>query len=67
MLCLKRRKPIFETEIRYAKKEVKVKMELKRILFDIGRFFVFPIIVVGIVLFMILFGDPINDDLGGDC
>ena len=42
-------------------------MELKRILFDIGRFFVFPIIVVGIVLFMILFGDPINDDLGGNC
>ena len=67
MLCLKRRKPIFETEIRYAKKEVKVKMELKRILFDIYLFFAFPIIVVGIVLFMILFGDPMEEVLEEDC
>jgi len=42
-------------------------MELKRILFDIGRFFVFPIIVVGIVLFMILFGDPMEEVLEEDC
>ena len=66
MLCLKRRKPIFETEIRYAKKEVKVKMELKRILFDIYLFFAFPVIVVGIALFMLLFGDSV-EDMGGDC
>ena len=42
-------------------------MKLKRILFDIYLFFAFPVIVVGIALFVLLFGDPIDDDLGGDC
>ena len=41
-------------------------MELKRILFDIYLFFAFPVIVVGIALFMLLFGDSV-EDMGGDC
>ena len=40
-------------------------MKLKGILFDIYLFFAFPVIVVGIALFMLLFG--VRDDDLGDC
>ena len=42
-------------------------MKLKRILFDIYLFFAFPVIVVGIALFMLLFGDPMEEVLEEDC
>jgi len=40
-------------------------MKLKGILFDIFIFVAIPVIVVGIVLYMLLFG--VRDDDLGDC
>jgi len=42
-------------------------MKLKEVFRIIYLSVAFPVIVVGIVLLMLLFGDPIDDDLGGDC
>jgi hypothetical protein len=41
-------------------------MKLKRIFGNVCLFVAAPVIVTGIALFMLLFGDPIDDDLGGD-
>jgi len=40
-------------------------MKLKRILFDIYLFVAFPIIIVGVALFMLLFGDPEEECIEG--
>ena len=41
--------------------------KIKEKLSNILRFVALPFLVFGIALFLLIFGDPIDDDLGDDC